>query len=61
MDRSALTQIGVNVVIALVLGVASLWRGALMSEVLPFLAMMLAMAVIGAPHTDRIGGAHARL
>jgi protein-S-isoprenylcysteine O-methyltransferase Ste14 len=51
MDIRALTQIGVNLLIALVLGGAALWRGTLTPGTLLFLAMVLAMTAIRAPHT----------
>jgi protein-S-isoprenylcysteine O-methyltransferase Ste14 len=43
MDKRVLTHIGVNTGIALVLGGAALWRGALTPGILLFLAMVLAM------------------
>jgi hypothetical protein len=61
MDRSALTQIAVNVEIGMGLWAASLWRGALTPGILLFLAMLPVMTAIRAPHAGRTGDAHARL
>lgn len=61
MDEGALTQIGVNVAIALVLGRSALWLRALMPGILRFLAVSLVMTTIPTPHIDGSGGAHARL
>ena len=52
MDKRAFKQVGMNVVIALVLGGAALWRGALTPGIQVFFVMVLVMTAIRAPHTN---------